>query len=215
MKHPSAASIRMLLEALCKARVEFIVIGGAAATLHGSGTTTEDLDIVPASTPENIDRLLLLLADLDAEFRYDFANRHLRPQRSHLEAGGQLLLSTRLGPLDLLMRLHDGRDYDALRSQSQTFTDDSIDIDVIRLPALIEIKRQARTRQGQSSAADTCRTPAASRPQLGTNLPPTARRRKPRTGRGGTRGKLAAADSPVVDDPVPDGGQDGGTPSAG
>lgn len=58
MKHPTSASIRTLLEALHRAGVEFIVVGGAAATLHGSGTTTEALDIVPSATPENIDRLL-------------------------------------------------------------------------------------------------------------------------------------------------------------
>ncbi len=68
MKHPKSTSIRQLLETLRQTGVEFIVIGGAAATLHGSGTTTEDLDIVPAPTESNIERLLQLLQQLDAEF---------------------------------------------------------------------------------------------------------------------------------------------------
>jgi hypothetical protein len=43
MKHPKSASIRQLLETLRETGIEFIVVGGAAATMHGSGTTTEDL----------------------------------------------------------------------------------------------------------------------------------------------------------------------------
>lgn len=206
MKHPRAASIRSLLEALWKARVEFIVIGGAAATLHGSGTTTEDLDIVPASTPENIDRLLLLLADLDAEFRDDLANRHLRPQRSHLEAGGQLLLSTTLGPLDLLMRLHDGRDFDALRSHSQTFTDDSIDIDVIRLPELIEIKRQA----GRDKDKAVLPILVALLQRLGSSSAQPSPDRPQAQAEDETPKKLAASEHSEDPKTKPGGGQDGG-----
>lgn len=37
---------RALLEALTKAQVEFLLVGGAAATAHGSARLTLDLDIV-------------------------------------------------------------------------------------------------------------------------------------------------------------------------
>lgn len=35
-----------LLEALCAARVGFIIVGGFAGTLHGSSIPTRDLDVV-------------------------------------------------------------------------------------------------------------------------------------------------------------------------
>jgi predicted nucleotidyltransferase len=45
-----------LLRALGAAGVEFIVVGGAAATAHGSARLTLDLDVVYRRTPENMAR---------------------------------------------------------------------------------------------------------------------------------------------------------------
>ena len=46
-----------LLDALTNSRVEFIVIGGFAATAHGSAHVTVDLDVVYRRTPQNLDHL--------------------------------------------------------------------------------------------------------------------------------------------------------------
>ena len=46
-----------LLGALTGAGVEYIVIGGAAATAHGSARLTLDLDVVYRRTPDNIARV--------------------------------------------------------------------------------------------------------------------------------------------------------------
>jgi hypothetical protein len=46
-----------LLAALVSGGVEFIIIGGMAATAHGSAHVTVDLDIVYRRTPENMSRL--------------------------------------------------------------------------------------------------------------------------------------------------------------
>ena len=42
-----------LLHALAGASVEFIIVGGAAATAHGAARLTQDLDVVYSRTPEN------------------------------------------------------------------------------------------------------------------------------------------------------------------
>ena len=47
-----------LLRMLVSERVEFIVVGGAAAVAHGSARLTADLDIVYQRTPDNINRLV-------------------------------------------------------------------------------------------------------------------------------------------------------------
>lgn len=44
MQSPKDADVGELLRRLCGAGVEFIVVGGAAAVLHGAPITTEDLD---------------------------------------------------------------------------------------------------------------------------------------------------------------------------
>jgi hypothetical protein len=51
-----------LLHVLIDGRVEFIIVGGLAATIHGSARVTQDIDIVYRRTDENIGRLVAALA---------------------------------------------------------------------------------------------------------------------------------------------------------
>jgi hypothetical protein len=139
VSHPREADLEALIEALVNAGIEFIVVGGAAAVLHGAPTTTQDLDIVHRRTPENVDRLVSLLEQLDAYLR-EPGNRRLRPTPEVLAGGGQLNLSTNLGPLDPLGRLHDGRGYDELLPTSVLMQDGELKIRVIDLETLIAVK---------------------------------------------------------------------------
>lgn len=50
--------LESLIRALTEHRVDFIVIGGVAATIHGSARLTQDLDVVYSRKPENIARLV-------------------------------------------------------------------------------------------------------------------------------------------------------------
>ena len=52
-----------LLRELHDHGVEFVVVGGVAAVLEGAPLSTFDLDIVPRWSPENLDRLALVLND--------------------------------------------------------------------------------------------------------------------------------------------------------
>jgi len=137
--HPKQADLETLLDALCKAGVAFIVVGGAAAVLHGAPVTTQDVDVVPATDTENIGRLLAVLTGLDARLR-DLAGRRIGPDQTALRGTGQIRLTTRHGPLDILNRLHDGRSYTDLLPHTVELTDGSLRLRVIDLPALIAIK---------------------------------------------------------------------------
>lgn len=57
---------RPLLATLLEHDVAFVVIGALAATLHGSPIRTNDADITPERTPDNLDRLAQALVALDA-----------------------------------------------------------------------------------------------------------------------------------------------------
>lgn len=137
-----------LLEALDVDNVEYIVVGGVAATLHGSPRMTFDLDIVPAASRVNAERLVRSLGRVHAVVR-DPAHRDLPATMDLLIAsmrspqGGQLRLSTDSGPIDILWRLHDGRGYAELLPHSVTRSDDERSIMVVDIPALVEIKRAA------------------------------------------------------------------------
>ncbi len=52
----------VVLALLQKREVEFIVVGGVACALNGFVRTTEDLDILVRSTPENISRVFAALS---------------------------------------------------------------------------------------------------------------------------------------------------------
>jgi hypothetical protein len=139
VSHPTSADLGSLIAALSAGGVKFIVIGGAAAVLHGTAVTTQDLDIVPEQSGTNVDRLLTILRSLDARIR-DPGGRDLRPDESLLSGTGQLLLTTQLGPLDILCRLHDGRGYDDLVTGAVRLEDGSNQIELIGLTDLIAIK---------------------------------------------------------------------------
>ncbi len=140
MQHPRTADLEALLRALLIGGVRFIVVGGAAAVIHGAPITTQDLDIVPDQTVDNLARLLEVLETLGARFRPWRADRDLAPTANHLAGTGQLNLTTRLGPLDVLCRLHDARGYAELVSRSREIEDADLRLRVIDLDLLIEIK---------------------------------------------------------------------------
>ena len=51
MTHPKTADIAALIDALLGAQVEFIVVGGASAIMHGALAMTQDLDVVHSVFP--------------------------------------------------------------------------------------------------------------------------------------------------------------------
>lgn len=97
--------LERLLAALVSHRVEFIVVGGMAVAAHGHVRGTKDIDICPASDEANLRRLAAALAELDAEphgleeFEGEF---ELRPDFEGLSWGGNWVLRTRYGRLDLM-----------------------------------------------------------------------------------------------------------------
>ena len=58
-----------ILATLLRHEVEFITIGGIAATLHGSNLRTGDLDICPQKGARNLSHLATALKELDARIR--------------------------------------------------------------------------------------------------------------------------------------------------
>jgi hypothetical protein len=136
------AQFAEILQLLAAGEVEFVVVGMAAGVLQGAPTTTLDLDVVHRRSPENVERLLRVLGDLDAVYRHD--PRRLRPGQSHLASPGHQLLTTRLGDLDCLGTIDQDRGYDQLLDLTIKMTlADGSTIRVLTLPALIEAKERS------------------------------------------------------------------------
>jgi hypothetical protein len=58
-----------LLRVLDARGVRFVLIGGLAAAVHGSPYVTTDVDVTPATDPQNLANLSGALRDLDARIR--------------------------------------------------------------------------------------------------------------------------------------------------
>lgn len=104
--------IQGILAELARGGVDFLVIGGVAVGYHGHVRATKDVDVVPAPDAENLERLVRVLERLDAavegaeEFDSGELPDPLDPKA--LALGGNWVLLTRLGQLDLMQWLDDG-----------------------------------------------------------------------------------------------------------
>lgn len=108
-----------ILKILTRHHVDFIVVGGVSAVLHGAPVATFDLDVVHARNPENITRLMSALEELDGTYRTQ-PERRLRPDLSHLASPGRQLLLTKFGPLDVLGMNGKSRTWEDLSAHSRT-----------------------------------------------------------------------------------------------
>jgi len=92
-----------IFEVLERRHVQYVVIGGYAAELHWSSRRTVDVDVVPATTLENLDRLAGALHDLSARIRVESEPDGLpfRTSGEALRVMKTLNLLTRHGELDL------------------------------------------------------------------------------------------------------------------
>jgi hypothetical protein len=108
-----------LLEALVAHGADFVVIGALAVAAHGYPRATKGVDIVPAPATEHLERLLEALAAVDAEPLElgDFRPDELVPlDLEGLAAGGNWVLRTRFGRLDLLQYVAGMPSYEQLKA---------------------------------------------------------------------------------------------------
>src|SRR5689334_6624730 len=111
-----------------------------SAVIQGAPTMTWDLDIVHRRTPENVQRLLSVLTDVDAVARGDARRR--RPGASHLLGPGHILLETRFGDFDCLGEIDGTRPYDDLLTCSVLIDFQGRPLRVLELKELLAIKRR-------------------------------------------------------------------------
>ena len=119
--------------------MKYVLIGGVAARLHGSPDLTEDVDITPEESRENLTRLAVALREIGARLR---GAEHVEwPIDAHaLEAADIFTLTTDLGMLDLCFRPGGEQTYEQLAKHAQTFEIFGLEIPVASLDDIIESK---------------------------------------------------------------------------
>jgi predicted nucleotidyltransferase len=132
-----------LLRVLAAGRVDFIIVGGLAATIHGAARATYDVDVLYARTPENLSRMVAALAPLRPYLRGAPAGLPFTWEVETLSKGLNFTLTTTAGDLDLLGEITYGGTYDALRSDTEVVTVLGIECRCLSLEQLIQVKRAA------------------------------------------------------------------------
>jgi predicted nucleotidyltransferase len=134
---------RALISLLAGAGVEFIIVGGAAATAHGSARLTLDLDIVYRRTPANITRLVRSLAPHQPYPRGAPPGLPFAWDEHTVSNGLNFTLTTALGALDLLAEITGGGGYDELLPHSERLELYGVECLCLGLQRLVHVKRAA------------------------------------------------------------------------
>lgn len=137
------ADLEKLIAVLIGGGVEFIVIGGVAATIHGSARFTNDLDVVYHRQDENITKIVQSLAPHEPYLRGAPPGLPFRWDYETMRRGLNFTLTTRIGALDLLGEVTGGGSYEDLLPHSivkSLFGHDFLCLDIDKL---IVVKRAA------------------------------------------------------------------------
>ncbi|MEY2474944.1 MAG: hypothetical protein QOG87_259 [Actinomycetota bacterium] len=132
-----------VLWALADEGARHVMIGGMAATVHGSPTVTGDLDICPERSRANLDRLATVLQNLHARLRGEPADVPFLLDGATLVAGDSFTFTTDLGDVDVLGTPSGTGGYDDLRAGADEVVIDGLVVQVASLDDLMRMKRAA------------------------------------------------------------------------
>jgi hypothetical protein len=132
-----------ILRILVEEGIDFVLIGGLAAQVHGSPSLTGDINICHSLDRENLDRLAKALERLVAIRRMLPLGIVAPLDARALRAGDVFTLTTRFGDLDLLAHPDPEMGFERLRLGSIPAEIFGIPVRVASLDDLMAMKRAA------------------------------------------------------------------------
>jgi hypothetical protein len=137
---PEPLQPQEIFDVLARHAVDYVLIGGLAATLHGSSALTNDADICPDPSPENLERLAAALREMKARVRNE-----AEPDGVAFAADSDFLrrmqlvnLTTRFGDFDIAFQPAGSQGYEDLVGDAIEM---EIDGTVVRVASLADIIR--------------------------------------------------------------------------
>jgi predicted nucleotidyltransferase len=128
-----------IFRALAERGVDYVLIGGIAVQTHGHVRMTNDVDLIPAPDPANLDRLAEVLRSLDA--------RVLNPGSEDVAIEGRMLpratiwqFATRDGDIDVMHEVPDGDPFERLSERALRVRLGDVEVPVVSLDDLIRMK---------------------------------------------------------------------------
>ncbi len=132
-----------LLGALSDAGVAFVVIGGVAATIHGSARLTQDVDVCYERSEANLARIVKALAPFKPYLRGAPVGLPFEWAVATLRSGLNFSLTTKVGDIDLFGEVAGGGRYQDLIDNTISITLFGHITHCLNLDWLIRTKRAA------------------------------------------------------------------------
>ena len=143
MAEPPELHVERILAVLTSHGVDFVVIGGVAAVLHGSAIFTQDVDVCFAADETNLEALGKALIELDARLRGVDEELPFVADAATLRKVQLLTLDTSAGPLDVQVEPAGCPPYDRLRRNAERVDLGSFAVLIASVDDLISMKRAA------------------------------------------------------------------------
>ena len=136
-------NFELAVQSLVDAGVDFIVIGGWSAILHGSAQVTNDLDIFFSRNPENLRRLARALAPYHPRLRDLPEDPPFLWDVKTLAANTILTLMTDIGAIDLLSEVSGLGPFESVKADAVQVSAFGRRILTLDLRSLIKSKQSA------------------------------------------------------------------------
>ena len=134
------------IKALHEYRVEYLIVGGVGARIQGAATTTQDLDMMPEPSGENLGRLAAALSGASTEKKPATATEYTpHPVVDAMEFRTETISSFRpeYGLIDVLMELPGVGTYDEVRRRAKRYAFEDVVLVVADLDDIISSKESA------------------------------------------------------------------------
>jgi hypothetical protein len=133
----------LAVQTLVDAGVDFVIIGGWSAILHGSSYLTKDLDLCYSRHPDNLKRLAGALAVFHPRLRDVPKDLPFVWDEGTLRNGSIFTLSTDVGAIDLLAEVAGLGGFKEVKASSVLLQAFDRIVWTLDLPSLIRAKRAA------------------------------------------------------------------------
>lgn len=135
--------VEAMIARLTEAQVDFVIVGGVSAVLHGAPIVTRDLDLCYQRVPANVARLAAALAPLKPRLRGLPADLPFTVDDRALLLGTNFTLVVGDEDLDLLAEMSGIGGYEEVVRQAKEMTVGAYTVKVLSLEQLIASKEAA------------------------------------------------------------------------
>lgn len=132
-----------IVERLAAQHVEYIVVGGMSAVIHGAGIVTQDIDLCFRRTPQNIARIVAALAPLKPRLRDFPPDLPFFFDERTIQLGTNFTFNIRDETIDLLSEMDAIGGYDQVIGDAETVEIAGHSVKVLSLEKLIQTKTAA------------------------------------------------------------------------